>query len=71
MLRQIVPNEEEIGIIDDALAQPLSEVINLPKVCYTNEFDIKVCSIRALLLVDGKVTEIEYNLRELLYNRED
>ena len=67
MKRVIKPNEEEISIIDNALAMPLSEVIDLPKVCYTNEFDIKVCSIKALLIVEGKVRQIEYRLRKVLY----
>ena len=68
--KQTKPNEEEIRIIDDALAMPLSEVVNLPKACYTNEFDLKVCSIKALLIVEGKVSQIEYALREVLYNKE-
>ena len=67
MFEEIKPNEEEARIIDEALAMPLSEVVNLPKACYTNEFDIKVTSIRALLLVKGEVRQIEYPLREVLY----
>jgi len=71
MKRVIKPNDEEISIIDDVLGMPLSEVIDLPKVCYTNEFDLKVCSIKAILLVNGKATEIEFRLRKLLYAKKD